>query len=268
MESIIYEVKDAVGIIWLNRPQAVNAFTHELVVKLNESLDKVAKDPDVKVVIIAGKGEKGFGAGFDLVESANKPKLTVDQRREDTRFELDTWMKIWDLPKPVIAQVHGACIGGAFHLALMCDMIVAAENARFGEPEIAFSYIPDILIEPWKMPMNKVREIMYMGEMFDVQEAYRIGIVNKIFPAEKLHEETLNFAIRLAKMPPSAIRLLKYQINKTYEIQGFKNAMDFGAEMFNLCRLNETPESQEFKEIVRTKGMKAAVEWRKQHHNL
>lgn len=267
-KTIIYESQDSVARIWLNRPQAVNAFTHELVTNLSEALDQAASDPEVRVIVIGGKGEKGFSAGFDLKESVMKPKLTVDQRRADTQFELDTWMKIWDLYKPVIAQVHGNCLGGGLHLALMCDLIIASEDAKFGEPEIAFSYIPDILIDPWKAPMNVVREIMYLGETIDVNRAHQVGLVNKVVPRDKLEEETTRIARRLAKIPPSALRMLKYQINKTYEIQGFKNAMDLGAEMFNLCRLNETPDSAKFKEIVQTQGFKAALEWKSKNQNV
>lgn len=264
MSVIIYEKSDHIGRLIFNRPQARNAFNRELVHKLNEMLEEVSKDDDVHVAVISAKGDKAFSAGFDLKESVGDPIIEVPARRENTRMELDTWLKIWNMDKPVIAQVQGYCIGGGLHLALMCDLIIASEDAKFGEPEVAYSYIPDILIEPWKLPFNKAREMLFLGEFLDAKELHRIGTVNRIFPYEKLEDETLKIAKKLAGMPRDTMNILKYQINKTYEIMGFKNAMDFAAEMFNLCRINQARSEAQFNEIVNTKGLKAAIDWKEE----
>jgi enoyl-CoA hydratase len=263
MENVFYEVTDSIAKIRLNRPNAINAFNKELLKELNEILDTVAIDPQVKVIVLSGNGEKGFSAGFDIKEGIGLPKPSVDEKRAETRYESDTWLKIWDMKKPVIGQIHGYCLGGAFGLALMCDLIIASEDAQFGEPEIEFGYIPHILIEPWKIPMNKVKEIMFLGELFDAHEGYRIGVVNKIVPKEELEAATMKVAYRLAKMPSSTLSMCKHQLNKNYEIQGFKNVQDFVIEMFSLSRLNETEESRKFEEIVKEKGFKAALEWQR-----
>jgi enoyl-CoA hydratase len=262
MSILIYEKKDDIGRIIINRPEVRNAINSALVTKLNATLEEVANDDSVRVVIISAAGDKAFSAGFDLKESISSPIIKVPERREDTRFELDTWLKIWDMPKPVIAQVQGYCIGGGLHLALMCDLLIASDDAKFGEPEIQYSYIPDILIEPWKLPFNKARELLYLGGFISAKELYNLGVVNRIVPFEKLEEETLKIAKHLANMPQDTMKMLKYQVNKTYEIMGFKNSMDFAAEMFNLCRINQAQSESEFNEIVRTKGLKAALEWK------
>ncbi|MDR2527883.1 MAG: enoyl-CoA hydratase/isomerase family protein [Synergistaceae bacterium] len=263
MSAIIYEVKDRIAKIVLNRPEARNALNKDMVKLLGEALDNAANDENVHVVVISAAGDKAFSAGFDLKESISAPILGIENRRENTRWELDTWLKIWDMKKPVIAAVRGFCIGGGNHLALMCDMIIAAEDAQFGEPEIEFSYIPDILIQPFKMPPNKVRELMMLGEMMSASEMYRVGTVNKLVPAEKLDEEAMKLAAKIAAMPKAAIAMLKTQINKAYEFMGFKHSADFAAELFNLCRLNQMDTDTEFNNIVKKDSLKAAMDWKK-----
>jgi enoyl-CoA hydratase len=144
----------------------------------------------------------------------------------------------------------------------MCDLLIAADNAWFGEPEIAYSYIPDILIEPFKMPFNKARELMMLGEMMSAEELYRCGTVNKIVPLDRLEEEAMKMASKIASLPRAAMGMLKYQMNKAYEFMGFKHSNDFAAEMFNLCRLNQMDTDTEFNEIVKTRGLKAAMDWK------
>ena len=263
MKALTYEVKNHIAQIVLNRPESRNALTREMVELLADSLDKAAADRDVNVVVISAAGDKAFSAGFDLKESIVTPILGIENRRENTRWELDTWLKIWNMDKPVIASVQGYCIGGGVHLALMCDMIVAADNAQFGEPEIGFSYVPDILIHPYKLPPNKARELMMLGEFMSSEELHRYGAVNKVVPADKLEEETMKLATKLAAQPRAPIGMLKTQINKAYEFMGFKHATDFAAEIFNLCRLNQMDADSEFNEIVKKDGLKAAMEWKK-----
>ena len=263
MSSIIYKVENHIARIILNRPEARNALTRELILNLGKCLDNAASDDDVRVVLLSSAGEKAFSAGFDLKESIVDPAVGVKARREDTMFELTTWQKIWDLEKPVIAAVQGYCIGGGVHLALMCDMIIASEDSKFGELEIAFSYVPDILIEPYKMPSNIARQLMMTGEFMDAEVLWRCGTINKLVPFEKLEEESMELARKLAAVPPLAMGLLKRQLNKAYEFMGMKHSMDYAAELFNLCRIDQMTSESEFNEIVKTQGLKAALEWQK-----
>lgn len=264
MSSVIYKVENHIARIILNRPEARNALTRELILNLKDCLDKAASDDDVHVVLLSAAGEKAFSAGFDLKESIVTPVIGVEARRKDTMFELSTWQKIWNMEKPVIASVQGYCIGGGVHLALMCDMIIASEDSKFGELEIAFSYVPDILIEPYKMPSNIARQLMMTGEFMDAEVLYRCGTINKLVPFERLEEESLELARKLAEVPRVAMGMLKRQINKAYEFMGMKQSMDYAAELFNLCRIDQMSSASEFNEIVKTQGLKAALEWQKQ----
>lgn len=264
MSTVIYRKEGHIARVILNRPEARNALSHAMVVDLEKTLSEVSADEDIYVVVLSAAGEKAFSAGFDLKESVGNPIINVPERRENTDWELNTWRKIWHMPKPVIAQVQGYCIGGALHLALMCDLIIASDDAKFGEPELAYSYIPDILIEPWKMPFNIAREILYLGEFKSADELHRVGVVNKVVPFDQLEKTTMEVAHRLEEMPRDATRMLKQQINKTYEIMGIHNAMDYAAEMFNLCRINQAQAEADFNEIVNSRGLKAALEWKEE----
>ena len=118
------------------------------------------------------------------------------------------------------------------------------------------------LLEPLKMTMNRVKQMLFLGDFLTAQDLKEAGVVNFVVPAEKLEEETMKLANRLAEMPVEAIRMLKYEINKTYEIMGMRNSMDFAAEMFNLCRIHQVQEQSEFNKIVNEQGLKAALAWK------
>jgi enoyl-CoA hydratase len=261
MNTLLYEVKDKICFITLNRPKSLNAINEDMVIELGEAFDKATEDENVHVIVLAGAGERAFSAGFDINESISSPIIEVVARRENTQLELDSFRKIWTTRKPVVASVHGYCIGGALHMAFMCDLMIVADNAQFGEPEVAFSYVPDVLIEPWKMNMNLARELLYLGEYMSAEDMYRAGVANRVVKPENLEEETLRIATRLASMPTDTMQMLKYQVNKTYEIKGIINAMDFAAEIFNQCRINQAQTQDEFNNIVQEKGLKAALEW-------
>ena len=250
-DVLLYEKTGKIGRVIINRPKARNAFNQELVENLGEFIKLADQDPDTNVIVISAVGDKAFSAGFDIKESIGEPIVDVIPRRENTAMELNTWREVWKCKKPVIASVQGFCIGGGMHLAFMCDLIIASEDARFGEPEVAFSYVPDILIEPWKLPMNKARQLLYLGEYLTAE----------------LEEETMKIAGRLAEMPSDTMMMLKYQVNKTYEIQGMVNAMDFAAEIFSLCRINQAQTQKEFNEIVNSQGLKAALDWKNNHNS-
>lgn len=261
-DVLLYEKTGKIGRIIINRPKARNAFNQELVENLGSFIRRADEDPDTNVIVVSAVGDKAFSAGFDIKESIGEPIVDVVPRRENTRMELNTWREIWNCKKPVIASVQGFCIGGGLHLAFMCDLVIASEDAKFGEPEVAFSYVPDILIEPWKLPMNKARQLLYLGEYLSAEELRECGVVTKVVPFEQLEEETLKIAEKLAEMPADTMAMLKYQINKTYEIQGMTNAMDFAAEIFSLCRINQAQTQREFNEIVTKQGLKAALDWK------
>ena len=234
-EVLVYERVGKVGKVMLNRPKVRNALNQALVEGFGDAIRKADADPETNVIVLCAAGEKAFTAGFDLKESIGEPIVDVPARRENSLMELNNWRAIWEAKKPVIASVQGYCIGGGVWMAFMSDMIIASEDAKFGEPELKYSYINDVLIEPWKMTMNRVKQLAYLGDFMSAQELKEAGVVNFIVPLDKL-----------------------------YEIMGMRNAMDFAAEMFNLCRINLTQEQAEFNRIVKEQGLKAAMAWKEE----
>ena len=263
-EVLLYERVGKVGKVILNRPSVRNALNERLVREFGDMVRQADNDPETNVIVLCAAGEKAFTAGFDLKESIGSPIVDVPARRENSLMELNNWRTLWEAKKPVIASVQGYCIGGGVWMAFMCDMLIASEDAKFGELELKYSYINDVLIEPWKMTMNRVKQLLYLGDFMSAQELKEAGVVNFVVPADRLEEETMKLANRLADQPAESIRMLKYEINKTYEIMGMRNAMDFAAEMFNLCRIHQVQEQSEFNKIVNEQGLKAALAWKAQ----
>ena len=259
---LLYERVGKVGKVILNRPQVRNALNAELVENFGDAIRQADADPETNVIVLCAAGDKAFTAGFDLKESIGEPIVDVPARRENSLMELNNWRAIWEAKKPVIASVQGYCIGGGVWMAFLSDMLIASEDAKFGEPELKYSYINDVLVEPWKMTMNRVKQMLYLGDFMSAQELKEAGVVNFVVPASQLEAETLKLANRLAEQPAESIRMLKYEVNKTYEIMGMRNAMNFAAEMFHLCRINPVQEQSEFNQIVNEQGLKAALAWK------
>ena len=189
MEHVLIEKEDDIAIIRLNRPDAKNALNLQVIAELGEAADIVARDPEVKGVIVTG-GEGDFAAGGDIKEMATKyaPDMLTAYGADLSGFE-----KLERIPKPVIAAVSGYALGGGTELALVCDMIVATETAVFGLPEITLGIIPGAggtqrlprLVGP-----NKAKEMIFSGNFYKADEALAMGLVNKVVPVDKMMEET------------------------------------------------------------------------------
>ncbi|MGI6097381.1 MAG: enoyl-CoA hydratase/isomerase family protein [Dethiobacteria bacterium] len=259
-ETIILTKEGKIATLTFNRPESRNAFNVKMLQELDLALEETKEDDDVHVLVITGAG-KSFSAGFDIKESILNPKTTVAARRLDTEQEKQRWLRVWNYPKPIIVAVNGHCLGGALEMMLLCDLAISSDRAVFGEPEIIFSYMVQIPILPWAVGMRKARELLYTGESIDAYEAQRLGIVNKVVEHDQLMEATYGLAQKLADMPVEPLQLTKYSVNRTYELQGILDTFNYGCEIFNLCRLSNTDDSEEFAKIVREKGLKAAMQW-------
>ncbi len=258
-EDLLYEKKGFTAWITLNRPAKLNALRETLVRELYRALDEAERDEDVRVVVLRGAG-RAFSAGYDLDEEA---KLTTgEQWRDHLDLDIRTTMKVWEMPKPVIAAVHGYCLAGACELAMACDITVATEDAVLGEPEIRFGSGPVTLIMPWVVGLKKTRELLYTGDTLDAREAERIGMVNRVVPADKLEEEIQKLCDKLAKVPPSIMRLTKIPLNRNYEIMGLRESVQYNLEASSLLNSLQAEEQIEFNKIVRERGLKQALEWR------
>ena len=259
-QPLLYEQEGKVVKLMLNRPAKRNAMNHAIISGLHEAFDRIAADNSVSVVVIGGKGEKAFTAGFDLKESAGENLTDVLDRRADTEKERSLWMKMWNLRKPIITMIHGYTIGGGITIAMLSDLVFAAsEGLKLGNPEVVLGYISNFPITPYKMPFNKARELCLIGDYWNAQDLKEVGIVNRVFPYEQLEEETMKIAQRIAQTPLFSLSMMKQEMNKVYENMGFHNTVDYAVEMFNLCRIHMC-QSTDFSKDINEKGLKHTIE--------
>ncbi|XP_026471426.1 probable enoyl-CoA hydratase, mitochondrial isoform X4 [Ctenocephalides felis] len=206
--------KNNVLLITLNRPKALNALCDKLVCEINDVLDKHESDANVGAVVITGS-EKAFAAGADIKEMQNK---TYSETLRDNF--LCHWSRIAQFRKPVIAAVNGFALGGGCELAMMCDIIYAGDKARFGQPEIAIGTIPGAggtqrLTR--SVGKSKAMEICLTGNMVTAEEAEKMGLVSKVFPADKLVDETVKLADKISSHSPLIVSLCKEAVNTALE---------------------------------------------------
>lgn len=256
MQTLSVERLSPVARVWLAREAARNAQNRQMLDELAEVLDLLAADPEVRVVVLAAKGAH-FSAGHDLREGqAERADFTVEQRYayEELRY-FDYGMRLWDYPKPVIAQVRGACVSAGFMLANMCDLIVASESAFFSDPVVHTlgAASVEVLIHPWVMGLRKAKEMLYTGGRLDAAEALRIGMVNRVVPDDALEASTLELAQQIAKAPPFALKLMKRSLNRTLDAQGLRAALSAHFDTHQLSH-----QSAEYA-TARERGLDAAL---------
>jgi len=215
-ESLVLEqVQGRVAILTLNRPKALNALNDALMDELGAALLKYDASDDIGAIVITGS-EKAFAAGADISVMQRLSFTEVTQQQFISR----NWETILKIRKPVIAAVSGYALGGGCELAMMCDMIFAAENAKFGQPEIKLGIIPGAggtQRLPRAVGKSKAMDMVLSARMMDAQEAERAGLVSRIFPVEKLLEETVAAANVIASMPMMAVVAAKEAVNRAWE---------------------------------------------------
>ncbi len=213
-ENILVETKDRVGLITLNRPKALNALSSALVAELNLVLEQFESDDNIGAIIITGS-EKAFAAGADIKEMASK--TYVEAYLEDF---ISSWERITRVRKPIIAAVAGFALGGGCELAMMCDFIIAADTAKFGQPEINLGVMPGAggtqRLTRF-IGKSKAMDLCLTGRMMDAQEAERCGLVSRLVPADKLIEEALKAAHSIAAKSLPAAMMTKESVNRAFE---------------------------------------------------
>ena len=266
MSDLLYEKQGAIAKIIINRPSKRNALNSAVLNGIDESLQKAAEDPQGRVVILCSAGEKAFTAGFDLKESMENDITDIVERRADTSHEIEFFLRMWRFPKTIIAAVQGYCIGGGVTLAMLSDLIIASNDATFGNPEILLGYMPEIPMEIWKMPFNKAREFFFLSKYFTAKEMADMNVINMVVPYENLEKEAVKMAERIALIPPESMKMLKHSLNKCCELQGFLSTVDFVAEMFNLGRTYmQTSQVDDFKKDIENGGLKLALDKKYNH---
>jgi enoyl-CoA hydratase/carnithine racemase len=205
-KSLLYTAVDGVGTITINRPDQRNALSWEVMRELGDAFAQAAADVDIRVVVLTGAGEKAFCAGADLTAVASNPSV-VEQH--DGRAAMPRLFNlIWSVGKPVIARVRGFALAGGFGLALACDMIIAADDAQFGTPEINVGMWPMMITVPMlrSMPTKIALELQMTGRRVSADEALRIGFVNRVVPVAELDEAVATLARDLAAKSPSIMK--------------------------------------------------------------
>src|SRR5579863_7904888 len=214
-QNILVETRDAVGLITLNRPKALNALCDALVRELGAALDAFEDDDAVGAIVLTGS-ERAFAAGADIKEMAGKS--FVECYVED--FITDGWERITTCRKPIIAAVAGFALGGGCEMAMMCDTILAAESAKFGQPEITLGIIPGsggTQRLTRAVGKAKAMELVLTGRMMDAAEAERGGLVSRVVPNDKLLEEALKIAAQIAGFSRPAVFAAKEAVNRAFE---------------------------------------------------
>jgi len=248
-ENVTVEKNGAVGVVTLNRPQALNALSYGLVKDLSLAMQELDQDPEVRAIVVTG-GEKVFAAGADIKEMADRGPF--DERIQERLAYRD---KINKITKPVIAAVSGFALGGGCELAMSCDIIIAAENARFGQPEVNLGIIPGsggTQRLTHVLGKHRAMELVLTGDMLSASDAERLGLVNRVVPPELVLEEAKNVAKKIAAKPALAIKAAKEAVLKAANAP-LDEGLDFERKSFYLLFASED----------RSEGMKAFLEKRK-----
>jgi enoyl-CoA hydratase len=214
-ETVILERKGAVGLITLNRPQALNALSASLIRDLGAALDELEADAAIGAVVITGS-DKAFAAGADIKEMADRSYMDVYL----SDFITKGWERVGACRKPVVAAVAGYALGGGCEIAMMCDTIIAADTAKFGQPEITIGTIPGsggTQRLTRAVGKAKAMEMCLTGRMMDAAEAERSGLVSRVVPAADLLDEALKVAGKIAAMSRPAVLMAKEAVNRAYE---------------------------------------------------
>ncbi|MFC1896737.1 enoyl-CoA hydratase [Thermodesulfobacteriota bacterium] len=232
-QTVLYEKLDKVAKITLNRPEVRNAESQTMSREWQEAFKMAEADPEVRVIVLAGAGPD-FSSGHDMGTPQARAEMEENPPQPGLQWPMDMewgrWlngaMYVRDIWKPTIAQVQGHCIMGGLILATMCDLIIASEDATFQDMGVRFG-VPAVeyFSHPWDMGTRKAKEFLFTGDPITAQEAMQIGMVNRVVAREKLEEETMNLAKRIALGHPFALRVVKMACNATQDIQGFKQSM-------------------------------------------
>ena len=213
-EHILVEREPPIAVVTLNRPRVLNALSPELIEELTTALPELDADPEIRAIVLTG-GDRVFAAGADIGDMAERSPVEQLQRDQTGR-----WARISAVTKPIVAAVNGYALGGGAELALLCDMIVAGDTARFGQPEINLGIIPGAGgTQRWPRTAGKyvAMEAMLLGKPVSARRAFQLGLVNQVVPAEMTITAAKRLATELAGKPPVAVRMAKEAVNKALE---------------------------------------------------
>jgi len=237
-ENIIFKTDEGIATIIFNRPKALNALNDDLLKEFSLALDDISKNEDIRVLILTGAGEKAFVAGADITELSTFNSIQAKVFAQKGQKTID---KLQELAIPVIAAVNGFALGGGSEVALACDFIYAAESAVFGLPEITLGIMPGFggtQRLPRLIGKNMAKEMIFTGKMIKAEEAYRIGLANKVCPTESLMDEVLKTAKTIAAKGKVSLRCAKQAVN-TGMNSDLATGCNIEIDAFALCFASE-----------------------------
>lgn len=233
---VIDEPRPQVRRLTLNRPEKRNPLSNQLRTELFDALEAADVDDSVRVIVIRGAGPC-FSAGYDLASDVTRdqPFYTAGGLGNWPRHVVDGFFRIWDLAKPVIAQVHGYCLAGGTELATACDLIYVADDAMIGYPVVRSISPPDNQFYPWLVGLRRAMELMLTGDHMSGTEAVECGFANRAFPADELEDETLAIAERVARTPTDLQQINKRAVHRQMDAMGIRAGIRAGTEMQTLA---------------------------------
>ena len=260
--SLSFECESHIAHITLNRPERLNALNKLALTEINQALDRAEADDEMRVIVISGAG-RAFSSGFDLKDQMERQPEGSQVWRDILDLDFDTTMRFWNSPKPTIAAVHGACLAGAFELAMSCDITIASEDAVFGEPELKFGAGIVTMLLPWMTGPKQAKRIILTGDdRIVAQDALAMGLVSRVVPSGTHVEEAFRTARAIALVDPDLVADTKKAINRTYEIQGMQAALKTALDIDHTIESHGSPDKRAFMQIARERGMRQAIAWR------
>jgi len=229
---------------------------------LLDAMDLAEADAEVRVIVVSGAG-RAFSSGFDLKAQMEQRPEGSQVWREILDLDFDTTMRFWNSAKPTIAAVQGACLAGAFELAMACDITIASEDAVFGEPELKFGAGIVTMLLPWMTsPKHAKRIILSADDRIAATEALAMGLVSRVVAPGTQLDEAMRTARGIALMDPDLVAQTKKALNRTYDIQGMRTALQAALDIDHTIESHGSPDKRAFMDVARERGMREAIAWR------
>lgn len=261
-EVLLIENIGPIRRLTMNRPDKLNSLNAELLNAISKAFEDADEDDSVSVIILAAAG-RAFCAGYDLEEDAEAGEMDEAHWREELQDSTDRMFKMLYNAKPTIAQVQSYCLAGGTDLMLACDLAVVSDDSKFGYVDIRFGSGVVAMLLPWVVGIRKSKELLFTGEdRIPADEALRIGMVNRVVPADQLADATMALAEEIAKNEPYVIQQTKRAVHAVWDQQGIKPALDANVEADVAIETANLPARDEFRKITSEEGLKAAIAWR------
>ena len=262
-ETITFKIiEEHIAHLVLDRPERLNALNKSALQEINTVMDAAEADDQVRAIVVSGAG-RAFSSGFDLKAQMEQDPQGAAVWRDILKLDFDTTMRFWNSPKPTIAAVHGACLAGAFELAMACDITIADVGAVFGEPELKFGAGIVTLLLPWMTsPKHAKRIILSADDRISAQDALAMGLVSRVVASGTHVQQALRTARTIARMDPNLVAETKKALNRTYDIQGMQAALQTALDIDHGIESHGSPDKRAFMDVARAQGMRGAIAWR------